>query len=108
MGGWKMTYRPRKPTPQEVDAIFKNADGSTKRFNGHFLYGKYTGKRTHTSLLESVYCIAYGMAYEYGKAVFDMLDWIGKNLVYLIDHSDFFAGVVWTLAVMTAWEVLTR
>ena len=89
-------------------AIFMNNDGSIERYYGTIENGKYTGKRTHTSLLESVYCMAYGMAYEYGKAVFNMLDWIGKNLVYLIDHSDFFAGVVWTLAVMTAWEVLTR
>lgn len=89
-------------------AIFMNNDGSIERYYGTIENGKYMGKRTHTSLLESVYCIAYGMAYEYGKAVFNTLDWIGKKLVYLIDHSDFFAGVVWTLAVMTAWEVLTR
>ena len=89
-------------------AIFMNNDGSIERYYGTIENGKYMGKRTHTSLLESVYCVAYGMAYEYGKAVFNTLDWIGKKLVYLIDHSDFFAGVVWTLAVMTAWEVLTR
>lgn len=89
-------------------AIFMNNDGSIERYYGTIENGKYMGKRTHTSLLESVYCMAYGMAYEYGKAVFNTLDWIGKKLVYLIDHSDFFAGVVWTLAVVTAWEVLTR
>lgn len=65
-------------------------------------------KPTKHGIAHNIYCMAYGMAYEYGKAVFNMLDWIGKKLVYLIDHSDFFAGVVWTLAVMTAWKVLTR
>jgi hypothetical protein len=89
-------------------AIFMNNDGSTERYYGTIENGKYKGIRTRTSLLESIYCVAYGMAYEYSKAVFNTLDWIGKKLVYLIDHSDFFAGVVWTLAVMTAWEVLTR
>ena len=65
-------------------------------------------KPTQHSIAHSVYCMAYGMAYVYGKPMLNTLDWIGKKLVYLIDHSDFFAGVVWTLAVMTAWEVLTK
>ena len=81
-------------------------------FHGSFESGTYKGKRTHTSLLESIYCMAYGMAYVYGKAelnlLLNLLDWVGRKLADLCDHSDFFAGVVWTLAVMTAWEVLTR
>ena len=65
-------------------------------------------KPTKHNVLHSVYCMAYGMAYEYGKAVFNAMDWLGEKLVWLIDHSDFFAGVVWTYAVLTAWELLTR
>ena len=31
-----------------------------------------------------------------------------NKLVDLIDHSDFFAGMVWTYTVMTVWELLTK
>ena len=89
-------------------AIFMNNDGSIERYYGTIENGKYKGIRTNTSLLESVYCMAYGMAYVYGKAVWHLLDWVGRKLADLCDHSDFFAGVIWTLAVMTAWEVLTK
>jgi len=65
-------------------------------------------KPTQHSIAHSVYCMAYGMAYVYGKARWNALDWFGRKLADLCDHSDFFAGVVWTLAVMTAWEVLTK
>ena len=65
-------------------------------------------KPTHHSFFHNAYCMAYGMAYEYGKAVWNALDWCGEKLVWLIDHSDFFAGVVVTYTVMTAWELLTK
>jgi len=63
---------------------------------------------TQHNVLHSVYCMVYAMCLVYGRVVFDGLDWFGKKLVHLIDHSDFFAGCVWTYAVMTAWELLTR
>ena len=88
-------------------AIFMNNDGSIERYYGTIENGKYTGKRRRTSLLESVYCMAYGTVYVYGKCVWNAIDRFGEKLEHLIDN-DFFAGVVWTLAVMTAWEVLTR
>ena len=65
-------------------------------------------KPTSHSVLHSAYCMIYAMCYVYGKVVFDGLDWCGKKLVYLIDHSDFFAGVVWTYTAMTIWELLTK
>ena len=55
-----------------------------------------------------MYCMAYGMAYVYSKAVLNGLDWFGKKLVDLIDHSDFFAGCVTTAAVISIWELLTK
>ena len=96
-----------KIQPLPLVSIIKN-DCNVHFFHGSFENGTYKGKRTRTSLLESVYCMAYGMAYVYSKAVLNGLDWFGKKLVHLIDHSDFFAGVVWTYAVLTAWELLTR
>ena len=75
-----------------------NNDGSMERYYGTIENGKYKGIRTHTSLLESVYCMAYGMAYVYGKAVWNALDRFGEKLQYLIDNSNFFAGLVWGLA----------
>ena len=65
-------------------------------------------KPTPHNIFHTAYCMAYGMAWAYGKVIGDALDWFGKKLVHLIDHSDFFAGVVWTYAVMTAWELLTK
>ena len=65
-------------------------------------------KPTKHNVMHSVYCVIYAMCFVYGKAIFDGLDWFGKKLVDLIDYSDFFAGVVWTYAVLTAWELLTR
>ena len=58
--------------------------------------------------LVNVYAFAMGCLMVYGKVVLDGLDALGKKLVDLIDNSDFFAGVVWTYAVLTAWELLTK
>ena len=58
--------------------------------------------------LVNVYAFLMGCIMVYGKAIWNGLDWFGRKLVHLIDHSDFFAGVVWTYAIMTAWEFLTR
>ena len=52
--------------------------------------------------------MVYGMAYVYGRAIFNGLDWFGQKMVDLIDHSDFFAGAVWTLAIMSMWEMLAK
>lgn len=54
------------------------------------------------------YALLFGMTYVYGSYVFRALDWLGEKLVYLIDHSDFFAGVVLAFAAMAFWELLTR
>ena len=65
-------------------------------------------KPTKHSVLHSAYCMIYAMCYEYGKVIFNGLDWMGKKLVYLIDHSDFFAGCVVTMLIVTLWEMLTK
>ena len=65
-------------------------------------------KPTQHSIFHNVYCMAYGMAWVCGREAVKALDWFGRKLVHLIDHSDFFAGVVVTYAVMTAWELLTK
>lgn len=65
-------------------------------------------KPTPHSIFHNVYCMAYGMAWAYGKVIGDALDWFGKKLVHLIDHSDFFAGCVVTAAVISLWELLTK
>lgn len=58
--------------------------------------------------LVNVYAFFMGCIMVYGRAVVNALDKLGEKLVSLIDHSDFFAGVVWTYAVLTAWELLTK
>jgi hypothetical protein len=50
----------------------------------------------------------YACLYVYGTAIGKALDWFGKKLVDLIDHSDFFAGCVTTAAVISIWELLTK
>lgn len=65
-------------------------------------------KPTPHSMFHTAYCMAYGMAWAYGKVIGGALDWFGKKLVHLIDHSDFFAGCVVTAAVMSLWELLTK
>ena len=65
-------------------------------------------KPTPHSIFHTAYCMAYGMAWAYGKVIGDALDWFGKKLVHLIDHSDFFAGCVVTAAIMSLWELLTK
>lgn len=96
-----------KIQPLPLVSIIEN-DCTVHFFHGSFENGTYKGKRTRTSLFESVYCMVYGMAYVYSKAVLNGLDWFGKKLVDLIDHSDFFAGCVTTAAVISIWELLAR
>lgn len=68
----------------------------------------YRHKRHGTGVAVTVWAFLYACAHVYGKVIFDGLDWFGKKLVGLIDHSDFFAGCVWTYVVMTAWDLLMR
>ena len=65
-------------------------------------------KPTPHSIFHTAYCMVYGMAWAYGKVIGGALDWFGKKLVNLIDHSDFFAGCVVTAAVISLWELLTK
>lgn len=65
-------------------------------------------KPTQHSIFHNAYCMTYGIAWVCGREAVKALDWFGRKLVHLIDHSDFFAGVVVTYAVMTAWELLTK
>ncbi len=65
-------------------------------------------KPTPHSIFHTAYCMAYGMAWAYGKVIGNALDWFGRKLVHLIDHSDFFAGCVVTAAVISLWELLTK
>ena len=65
-------------------------------------------KPTPHNVFHNAYCMTYGIAWVCGREVVKALDWFGRKLVHLIDHSDFFAGVVVTYAVMTAWELLTK
>ena len=65
-------------------------------------------KPTPHSVFHTAYCMAYGMAWAYGKVIGDALDWFGKKLVHLIDHSDFFAGCIVTAVIMSLWEILTK
>lgn len=76
--------------------------------NGTFENGKYKGTRRHTGVIEKCWCMVYGMAWLYGREILKGLDWFGRKLVDLIDHSDFFAGAVWTYTILTAWELLTK
>ena len=66
--------------------------------------GNFGMKKT----LVNVYAFLWACGYVYGKQIFRFFDWFGRKLVDLIDHSDFFAGVIWTYVVMTAWDLLTR
>ena len=65
-------------------------------------------KPTQHSIFHNAYCMTYGIAWVCGREVVKALDWFGRKLVHLIDHSDFFAGVVVTYAVMSLWELLTK
>lgn len=68
----------------------------------------YIGVRKHTGIAEKCWCMVYGIGFLYGRAILKALDWFGQKLVDLIDHSDFFAGAVWTFAIMTIWEMLAK
>ena len=65
-------------------------------------------KPTPHGFFHNAYCMAYGMAWVCGREAVKVLDWVGRKVVYLIDHSDFFAGCVITAAVISLWEVLTK
>lgn len=58
--------------------------------------------------LVNVYAFVMGCVMVYGMALVNAMDKLGKKLVDLIDNSDFFAGVVWTYAILTAWDLLTK
>lgn len=64
--------------------------------------------RTKTNALEKAWCLLYGMCLVYGKAALNALDWMGAKLVELIDHNDFFAGAVWTLAAVLIFGILAK
>ena len=51
-------------------------------------------KTTEHSLVHNAYAFLWACGYVYGKEVVKELDWFGRKLVGLIDHSDFFAGAV--------------
>ena len=68
----------------------------------------YRRKRHGTGLFVTVWAFLYACLYVYGTAIGKALDWFGKKLVDLIDHSDFFAGCVTTAAVISIWELLTK
>ena len=70
---YKVLKPPPKPMPWEI---------------------KYHHKRHGTGTIVNAWAMIYGMTYVYGKAIGNTLDWFGEKLVYLIDHSDFFAGAV--------------
>lgn len=76
--------------------------------NGMIENGNYKSVRKPTGTAETCWCMVYGMAYVYINAILNGLDWFGQKLVDLIDHSDFFAGAVWTLAIMSMWEMLAK
>ena len=76
--------------------------------NGTMEGGVYKGVRRHTGMAEKSWCMVYAMVRVYGGEILKGLDWFGQKLVVLIDHSDFFAGAVWTYTIMTAWELLTK
>ena len=65
-------------------------------------------KPTPHGFFHNAYCMAYAIGWVYGREVVKALDWFGRKLVHLIDHSDFFAGCVITAAVISLWEVLTK
>lgn len=64
-------------------------------------------KQTKNPITEC-YALLFAVFFVYGGYLLRALDWLGEKLVYLIDHSDFFAGVVLTFAAMAFWELLTR
>ena len=76
--------------------------------NGMIENGNYKSVRKPTGTAEKCWCMVYGMAYVYGREILKGLDWFGQKLVDLVDNSDFFAGAVWTFALMTMWEMLTK
>ena len=49
-------------------------------------------KPTPHNVFHTAYCMAYGMAWAYGREAVKALDWFGRKLVHLIDHSDFSPG----------------
>ena len=68
----------------------------------------YHHRRHGTGVIVNAWAILWACGYVYGKAIVNALDWLGQKLVDLIDHSDFFAGMVWTYTIMTVWELLAK
>ncbi len=44
--------------------------------------------------LVNIYCMIYAIAFLSIRWAWRMMDRLGGRLVYLIDHSDFFAGCI--------------
>ncbi len=44
--------------------------------------------------LVNVYCMVYAVVFLLLRWAWRMMDKMGERLVYLIDHSDFFAGCI--------------
>ena len=89
-----MTFKvPKKEIPKPMPKLFAPI---------------YRKKRHGTGLVVTVWAFLYACLYVYCTAICKALDWFGKKLVDLIDHSDFFAGCVTTAAVISIWELLTR
>ncbi len=65
-------------------------------------------RKTKRNPMIDVYAYLFAVMFVVGERIFRCMDWFGQKLVYLIDHSDFFAGCVVTYTVITAWELLTR
>lgn len=89
-----MTFKvPKKEIPKPMPKLFAPL---------------YRRKRHGTGLFVTVWAFLYACLYVYGTAIGKALDWFGKKLVDLIDHSDFFAGIITTAAVISIWELLTK
>ncbi len=54
--------------------------------------------------LVNVYCMVYAITFLTVRWVWHMMDKLGERLVYLIDHSDFFAGCIFGILI---GEILT-
>ncbi len=44
--------------------------------------------------LVNAYCMVYAITFLSLRWIWRMMDKLGERLVYLIDHSDFFAGTI--------------
>ena len=56
----------------------------------------------------NAYCMIYAICYLLGRWILRQLDSFGAYMAWLCDHSDFFAGAIWTFVIMSAWQMLTK